>query len=62
MSRNFLRTYILPCKNSPIPSDHWANLTPTDIKYLLDQGHTIGAHTANHQCLTQLSPSDAFSR
>ena len=60
MSRNFLKTYIQPCKNSQSLPGHWTNLTPTDIKYLLDQGHTIGAHTANHQCLTELSLSDAL--
>ena len=56
----FLMTYIQPCNDPQLLPDHWTNLTPDDINYLLDQGHTIGAHTANHKRLTELSPSDAF--
>lgn len=34
--------------------DHLYNMNWNDLSALLEQGHTIGAHTANHKRLTQL--------
>ena len=38
-------------KNVP---DHWFNMNWNDINYLLETGHTIGAHTASHARLSEL--------
>jgi len=33
---------------------HWTNMSWDDLVYLLDSGHTIGAHTATHARLSQV--------
>lgn len=40
-----------------IPS-HWCNMNWEDLRYLLDLGHSIGAHTARHARLSQVSDED----
>jgi peptidoglycan/xylan/chitin deacetylase (PgdA/CDA1 family) len=36
-----------------VPS-HWRNMTWSDLNYLLESGHSIGAHTAHHARLSQV--------
>ena len=59
-SKLFLKNHIQPCDGFQCIPDHWTNLSPDDIEYLIRHGHTIGAHTANHKRLTELSPSEAY--
>lgn len=40
--------------------NHWKNMNWVDLAYLLDAGHTIGAHTATHARLSQLAASDTL--
>lgn len=40
-----------------VPS-HWRNMTWSDLSYLLESGHSIGAHTARHARLSQLPNED----
>ena len=40
-----------------VPS-HWRNMTWNDLNYLLESGHSIGAHTAHHARLSQLPNKD----
>jgi peptidoglycan/xylan/chitin deacetylase (PgdA/CDA1 family) len=44
-----------------IPDD-MAPMTWQDLKHLLDQGHTIGAHTINHRRLTEIKDKDELKR
>lgn len=39
---------------------HWQNMDWRDLEYLLASGHTIGAHTATHARLSQLTGYDAL--
>jgi peptidoglycan/xylan/chitin deacetylase (PgdA/CDA1 family) len=56
--KNFLN-FNLRITDDKIKSyDDWSSMKKTDIKYLIDSGHTIGAHTLNH---ARLSSSDKNS-
>jgi peptidoglycan/xylan/chitin deacetylase (PgdA/CDA1 family) len=48
-------------KPEEIPDDMMPMSWP-DIEYLLDQGHTIGAHTVNHRRLTEIESKDELTR
>jgi len=48
-------------KPEEIPDD-MAPMTWQDLEYLLNQGHTIGAHTINHQRLTEIENEDELKR
>ncbi len=54
-SHDFIVKNIYPnLEKSKVPS-HWGNMGWDDLRYLLDCGHTIGAHTASHARLTNIS-------
>ena len=38
-----------------------SNMNWNDLEYLLNKGHTIGAHTANHARLSQISEKNLES-
>jgi peptidoglycan/xylan/chitin deacetylase (PgdA/CDA1 family) len=40
-----------------IPS-HWRNMRWNQLSYLLESGHSIGAHTASHARLSQVAPAE----
>ena len=40
---------------------HWRNMTWKDLNYLLESGHSIGAHTAHHARLSQVPDEDLIS-
>lgn len=53
--RGFVSKHIWPgLKESEVP-DHWNNMSWRDLEFLLDSGHTIGAHTAHHARLSKVS-------
>jgi peptidoglycan/xylan/chitin deacetylase (PgdA/CDA1 family) len=41
--------------NPSLMPTHWNNMNWEDLEYLLDAGHTIGAHTATHARLSELN-------
>lgn len=53
--RGFVSKHIWPgLIESEVP-DHWNNMSWRDLEFLLDSGHTIGAHTAHHARLSKVS-------
>ena len=48
-------------KPEEIPDDMMPMSWP-DIEHLLDQGHTIGAHTVNHRRLTEIESKNELTR
>ena len=44
-------------KENEVP-DHWNNMSWRDLEFLLDSGHAIGAHTAHHARLSNISDSE----
>lgn len=56
--RSFVARNIYPAlPPEEIPS-HWHNMTCDDLGHLLESGHSIGAHTAHHARLSQVSNQD----
>ncbi len=56
--RGFVSNFICPnLIESEVP-DHWNNLSWRDLEFLLDSGHTIGAHTAHHARLSKISDAE----
>ena len=43
-------------------SDDMVPMSWQDLEHLLDQGHTIGAHTINHRRLTEIESEDELKR
>ena len=43
-------------------SDDWEPMSWHDLKRLVNQGHTIGAHTLNHRRLTDFKSKDELTR
>jgi len=58
-SENDCRTFVAKNINPQMQPEHvpdyCRNMSVDDLNYLLEQGHTIGAHTANHARLSNLS-------
>ncbi len=53
--RRFVASNIHPgMKPEDVPA-HWRNMTWDDLAYLLETGHSIGGHTANHAHLSQVA-------
>lgn len=60
-SKDFIARHIYPgISHECIPS-HWSNMTMSDLKSLVADGHTIGAHTANHSRLSTITPAELYS-
>lgn len=56
--RRFVSHHIYPSlKHEEIPS-HWNNMSTDDLVYLLESGHSIGAHTSRHTRLSEASNED----
>jgi peptidoglycan/xylan/chitin deacetylase (PgdA/CDA1 family) len=56
--RSFVaRNICPPLLPEELPS-HWHNMSWDDLGYLLESGHSIGAHTARHARLSQVSNQD----
>ena len=59
--RGFIANNIYPTiKERDIP-EHWKNMSIDDLNFLINTGHTIGGHTANHRRLSSIAPSDLGS-
>jgi len=56
--RPFVAKKINPHMQPENVPDYCRNMSLDDLSYLLEQGHTIGGHTANHARLSQLSGRD----
>jgi peptidoglycan/xylan/chitin deacetylase (PgdA/CDA1 family) len=56
--RAFIARYICPALTPEILPDHWRNMTWSDLAWLLETGHTIGAHTHTHARLADLKQTD----
>jgi len=52
--RGFVAKNMYPHLESKNVPAHWRNMSWNDINYLLEAGHTIGAHTASHARLSEL--------
>lgn len=52
--RLFIARHICPGLNPNIIPDHLRNMAWNDLAWLLDAGHTIGAHARNHARLSEL--------
>jgi len=52
--KGFIAKNIFPSlKPTEVPV-HWYNMNWEDLNYLIETGHTIGAHTSSHPVLSQL--------
>lgn len=56
--RDFIAQNIYPGMRPADIPDHWRNMGWDDLAYLLETGHSIGAHTASHFRLSQLATKD----
>lgn len=52
--RSFIARNICPGMTRETVPLHWRNMTWTDLGYLLETGHTIGAHTGTHVRLSEV--------
>ena len=55
--RGFIAENIYPEMNPQIIPNYWKNMSIDNLKFLVDTGHTIGCHTANHKRLSATTPS-----
>lgn len=51
-ARQFIAENIVPDIDIEKVPNNWANMHWSDLQYLLDKGHTIGAHTRKHTRLS----------
>ena len=56
--RTFVARNIDPTLTPANVPAHWRNMGWSDLSYLLDNGHSIGAHTAYHSRLSQVADND----
>lgn len=56
--RSFVAQNIYPALRPEDVPAHWRNMRWDDLTYLLETGHSIGAHTAHHARLSQVAPVD----
>ena len=56
--RGFVAQNIYPGLQPENVPAHWRNMRWDDLAYLLETGHSIGAHTAHHARLSQVAPVD----
>ena len=56
--RSFICENISPGLQPGAVPSHWRNMGWDDLAYLLETGHSIGAHTANHARLSQVPAAD----
>lgn len=56
--RGFVAQNIHPELQPEIVPAHWQNMRWDDLAYLLESGHSIGAHTASHARLSQVSQAN----
>lgn len=56
--RAFIARNIYPDINPAAIPEHWGNMDWNDLNYLLETGHTIGAHTATHARLSKIARAD----
>lgn len=54
-ARSFIAEHISPGLQVDDLPQHWQNMLWTDLIALLEQGHTIGAHTRTHAQLSQIN-------
>lgn len=53
-ARQFIARHILPGDDVDAMPAHWDNMGWTDLEALLEQGHSIGAHTGTHARLSEI--------
>jgi len=59
--RNFIKERLYPeWRNHPLPENfhEMGSLSYSDLRYLLQSGHTIGSHTATHPDLSQIDSEE----
>ena len=56
--KKFIVENIYPDMQSKDIPNHWRNMSWDDLIFLLETGHTIGAHTDSHARLSKLSSND----
>ena len=56
--RSFVAQNIYPALRLENVPDYWCNMSWDDLGYLLETGHSIGAHTARHARLSQVAQVD----
>ena len=56
--RDFIAKNIYPTMKAQNIPDFWRNMSIDDLKFIVDTGHTIGGHTANHSRLSEVIPQD----
>jgi peptidoglycan/xylan/chitin deacetylase (PgdA/CDA1 family) len=56
--RGFVAQNIYPGLQPENVPAYWRNMSWDDLAYLLETGHSIGAHTAYHARLSQVTPVD----
>ncbi len=54
-TRNFISKNIQPGSQAKDLPETWGNMSWTDLEALLEQGHTIGAHTKTHARLSNIN-------
>lgn len=58
--RAFITRHICPGLPPEAVPDHWLNMTWNDLAWLLETGHTIGAHTRTHARLSELKQTNGL--
>ncbi|MBT7899679.1 MAG: polysaccharide deacetylase family protein [Candidatus Marinimicrobia bacterium] len=56
--RQFISNGIFPLMATESIPHHWRNMNWGDLTYLLESGHSLGAHTATHARLSDLSTKE----
>ena len=56
--RGFIAKNIYPTMKPQSIPDFWKNMSIDDLKFIVDTGHTVGGHTANHRRLSEIMPQD----
>src|SRR3989344_652710 len=61
-ARHFIAQHILPGSRAEDLPAHWHNMGWTDLEALMQQGHTIGAHTRTHARLSEIDAESDLER
>lgn len=56
--RGFIAKNIYPTMKPQNIPDFWKNMSIDDLKFIIDNGHTIGGHTSNHRRLSEIMNQD----
>lgn len=59
-ARHFICQHIYPDKKPESLPEHWINMNYSDLFYLIEKGHSVGAHTRTHARLSGIRDRKAM--